>query len=68
MPRADGVFVPHHHCTVASGDCFVVGRCLGSCTARKKQDAAQKIADLERRLVDLEVIVYRMKAQMGKTE
>lgn len=34
-PRAVGrVFVPHDTCTVASGDCFVEGRCLARCRTR----------------------------------
>lgn len=28
------VFVPHKHCTVASGDCFVAGECLRQCQPR----------------------------------
>ncbi len=28
------IFVPHNACTVASGDCFIEGRCLARCQTR----------------------------------
>jgi len=30
----DSVFVPHAACTVASGACFVDGKCIGRCTTQ----------------------------------
>jgi len=58
MPRHDGVFVPHSHCTVTSGDCFTQGRCLSACTARKKRDTEKRLDKLEQRVLELERLVY----------
>jgi hypothetical protein len=46
-------FVPHKHCTVASGDCFTEGKCLAQCTAWQKKDHEARIKQLERDMVDL---------------
>lgn len=53
MPKYDGVFVPHSHCTVASGDCFTEGRCLAQCSAHRKKDHESRIRELERAVVRL---------------
>jgi hypothetical protein len=54
-------FIPHAVCTVASGDCFHEGRCLSSCRARAKQAQAQTVAELERRVLELERIVFGLR-------
>jgi hypothetical protein len=59
MPRVEGEFIPHGHCTVASGDCFTQGRCLRQCSAKQKKDQAQRITDLEARVLMLEKALYR---------
>lgn len=59
MPTADGVFIPHPHCTVPSGDCFTQARCLRQCTAKQKKDQAQRITELEARVLMLEKALYR---------
>lgn len=58
MPRHEGVFVPHAHCTVPSGECFTQGRCLSACTAWRKRDHEARIRELERRLAELERMVW----------
>ena len=62
MPKVDGQFVPHSHCTVGSGDCFVFGRCLGNCTARQKKDHEQRIKALENHIVSLRQEIYRLRS------
>lgn len=59
MSRAD--FIPHPQCTVASGDCFTEGRCLGQCRAHAKQKEREKVANMEHRLAKLERIVYGLR-------
>jgi hypothetical protein len=54
MPKHNGEFYPHSYCTVASGDCFTMSRCLGSCTAKQKRSVEQRIEDLESRVRQLE--------------
>lgn len=66
MPKHDGVFVPHSHCTVASGDCFTEGRCLRQCTAGKKRDMETRLRELERRVVDLQRIVYPLRLELER--
>lgn len=48
-------FVPHQHCTVASGDCFTFGRCLRKCGSQRNDDHEARISELERRLRQLEL-------------
>jgi hypothetical protein len=62
MPKVDGQFIPHGHCNVASGDCFVYGRCLGNCTARQKKDHEQRIKTLEDDIVSLRQEIYRLRS------
>lgn len=39
-------FIPKPACTVASGDCFYDGRCLGGCTTRlPAADANEKLTE-----------------------
>lgn len=39
-------FIPKAACTVASGDCFYYGRCLGTCTTRlPAADANEKLTE-----------------------
>lgn len=54
LPDGEVVFVPHPHCTETGGDCMVVGRCLGQCTARRRRNHEKRIRELERRVVELE--------------
>lgn len=63
MPNHEGVFVPHRHCTVTSGDCFTVGRCLAQCSARQKKDHEQRIRELERRLLQVEIELAKARNQ-----
>lgn len=58
MPMHKGVFVPHPHCTVTSGECFSEGKCLAQCTAVKKKDHESRIKQLERGMVDLRRKIY----------
>lgn len=53
MPKHAGQFVPHSHCTVASGDCFYEGKCLADCSAGRKKDHESRIRELERTVVRL---------------
>lgn len=55
MPKHEGVFVPHRHCTVASGNCFTDGRCLNNCSAQRKKDHEARIREMERRLLQVEI-------------
>lgn len=53
------IFVPHRACTVASGDCFTQGRCLSQCRQRAKRDLEKRVAELERRLVRVELALAK---------
>jgi len=53
-----GEFIPHPHCTSASGDCFYQGKCLRACTAQQKKSHDQRIKSLEQRIVRLERALY----------
>lgn len=47
-------FVPHKECSVASGDCFTVGRCMDKCRPKlSKADANQKLGEALRLLKDI---------------
>lgn len=35
-------FIPRNECTVASGDCFVVGKCLDNCRPRLSREGANE--------------------------
>ena len=59
---AADVFVPHAHCTVASGDCFTQGKCLRACKEQHTRDQDKRIAALEARMRELEQLVYRRQA------
>lgn len=61
MPRHKGVFVPHPHCIVLSGDCFNEGKCLRECTAQKRETHEKRIRDLEHRLLELERSFYQLR-------
>lgn len=61
MPRHKGVFIPHSHCTVASGDCFTEKHGNHEIKIpfgkefedwRKKVEAELKIADLINETLD----------------
>lgn len=60
LPDGEVVFVPHAHCTDASGSCMVVGRCLGQCAAQRRRNHGQRIRELERRVVELELRLTRL--------
>lgn len=67
MPKHEGEFIPHPHCTSASGDCFYQGRCLRACSAQQKQTHEQRIKSLEHRVVQLERALYqRAKPEHGE--
>lgn len=55
-------FVPHTHCTVASGDCFTQGMCLRACKEQHTRDQDKRIAALEKQVRMLEQLVYRQQA------
>ena len=57
MPMHKNAFVPHQHCTVASGDCFTEGKCLAQCSAVRKKDHETRIRELERTVVRLELML-----------
>lgn len=57
MPKHEGHFIPHSHCTVASGDCFTEGKCLAACSAMRKKDHEARIRELERTVVRLELML-----------
>jgi len=65
LPDGEVVFVPHAHCTDASGGCLVVGRCLGQCTAQRRRNHEKRIRELERRLVEMELKLCRLRADRG---
>ena len=44
-------FVPHNECSVASGDCFVVGKCLGNCRPRLPTASANEALGTALRLL-----------------
>lgn len=68
MPRHDGTFVPHECCPVASGDCFTQGRCLQRCKSQEKRDQGASIRELERRVLELERLVYAKARVAGNTD
>ena len=53
-------FIPRQKCTVASGDCFTAGRCLGDCGRAAKRDHEARIQDLERRLKRAETALAQL--------
>ena len=55
MPTFERVWVPPPHCTVTSGDCFQLSRCLGNCSVPRKKDHERRIKELEQRLEALEI-------------
>lgn len=59
MPKQQGPFVSHSHCTEAGGDCFALGRCLAACSAGRKKDHEARIRELERTVVRLEQMISR---------
>lgn len=63
MPKHDGVFVPHRHCTETSGACFTEGRCLFACTALQKKSHEHQIRDLSRRLLQVELQLSKLKVK-----
>jgi len=65
LPDGEVVFVPPPHCTEASGDCMVVGRCLGQCTAMRRRNHEKRICELERRVVQLELVLARLGVLKG---
>ena len=47
-------FIPRNECTVASGDCFVAGKCLDNCRPRlPREDANEALGKALRLLRDL---------------
>lgn len=60
------VFVPHAHCTVASGDCFTQGKCLRACKEQHSREQDKRIAALEANVRALEGLVYRLSAATQK--
>lgn len=65
MPKHEGVFIPHPHCTVASGGCFEHGRCMRACSAHKKCTLEQQIKSLEARVLWLERAVCTKETKNG---
>ena len=68
MPKVDSQFIPHGHCNVGSGDCFVYGLCLGNYTARQKKGHAQRIKALEDDIVSLRQEIYRLRSNLLLTQ
>ncbi|OXR48131.1 hypothetical protein PuT2_13990 [Pusillimonas sp. T2] len=63
------VFVPRPACTVASGDCFVAGRCLSKCTPYlSNEDATNALAAALRLLGDLREYVLMFRTTTGYVE
>lgn len=60
MPKRSGHFIPHSHCTVASGDCFQEAKCLAACSAGRKADHESRIRELERTVVRLARLIHDM--------
>jgi hypothetical protein len=56
-------FTPHAPCTIMSGDCFRLGRCLAQCRAVEKDRHEGRIKELERVVDDLRVIILRQQAE-----
>lgn len=55
----EAVFVPHHECTKAGGDCFYQGRCLAACKSMARRDLAKRVAQLEREVGELRIRLIR---------
>jgi hypothetical protein len=53
------VFVPHTQCTVASGDCMAVGRCLNGCKRQTMRELEQRVKSLEYQLAQLQIQVFQ---------
>lgn len=63
------VFVPRPACTVASGDCFVAGRCLSNCTPRlSNEEATNALAVALELLNDLRDYVLMFRTTTGYVE
>lgn len=63
------VFVPRPVCTVASGDCFVAGRCLSKCTPRlSNEEATNALAVALEVLNDLRDYVLMFRTTTGYVE
>jgi hypothetical protein len=48
------VFVPHPECSLASGDCFVEGRCLNNCLNTRGNVLNARLRAIEERQAQLE--------------
>lgn len=59
-------FIPHAHCTVASGDCFAQGQCLRACQEQHTRNQDKRIHALESRVRDLEQQLHRLKSGTTK--
>ena len=58
--RAKAVFVPHPECSVASGDCFVEGRCLDNCLRTRGNVLNDRLRSMEEHIVALEQRIIRL--------
>lgn len=59
-------FTPKAACTVASGDCFYEGRCLGRCTTRlPAADANAKLTEALGLLRDLHAYILSFRSMTG---
>ena len=64
MSKVEKTFIPHSCCTVASGDCFTQGRCLGSCKSVQKNDHEKRMKELERKFIQLQLTVIDLQKQI----
>ena len=65
-PRTKAVFVPHPECPVASGGCFIEGRCLDNCLRTRGNVLNDRLRSMEEQMVSLEQRMIRLE-RMGRT-
>lgn len=65
MLKAEKIFVPHAACTVASGECFNEGRCLGSCKKLQKADHEKRIKELERKFLQIQMTLIALERKIA---
>lgn len=61
--KQDPVFIPNRQCVETSGACFEEGECLSKCLEHANINLAKRIEDIDRRLLALEVLIYRNKTK-----
>ena len=60
MNKKATCFVPHAECSVSSGDCFRVGKCLDQCVVRQRASTEKQLRDLLEQVVRLEARIIAL--------